>query len=155
MNKNSINMTNTITKTEQATITLARQFAKTLRGGDIVLLEGELGAGKTVFVKGLAKALGIKQTIKSPTFVLMRVYKNIKVQEYKNIKNFVHCDAYRVENPQDIMEAGLADWIRQKDALIVIEWGEKILPILKKFNPVRIKFQHGKKRDERIIRFAP
>lgn len=133
-------MTYITTKNEQETIALARRFAKKLKGGEIVLLEGELGAGKTTFVKGMAKALGIKQQIKSPTFVLLRSY-----------KNFVHCDAYRINNPQELMQAGLADWLKNKQAIVIIEWGEKVLPIIKKFNPIRIKFKHGKTKNERII----
>ncbi|MEK7102320.1 MAG: tRNA (adenosine(37)-N6)-threonylcarbamoyltransferase complex ATPase subunit type 1 TsaE [Patescibacteria group bacterium] len=67
-------MPSTILKNEQATIDAGAAFAKKLRGGDIVLLHGELGAGKTTFVKGIAKGLGIKENITSPTFTLMGVY---------------------------------------------------------------------------------
>ena len=92
------------TNNEQATFDFAKDFAGKLKGGEIIGLIGELGAGKTVFAKGLAAGLGIKEIITSPTFVLMKIY---PVTNKKNIKQLVHVDAYRVARGEELTGIGL------------------------------------------------
>ena len=143
-----------ILKTEKDTIEFAKDFAKSLKGGEILSLEGDLGAGKTVFAKGIAKGLGIKKIIKSPTFVLMRVYplplpRLRKAGINKNINNLVHVDAYRVNDYKELENIGLEEYFDNKN-IIAIEWGDKFLknyPIKVK----RIKFEIKDK--QRIITF--
>lgn len=138
------------TRNETETYAVARGIASRLKGGDVLLLKGELGAGKTTFVKGLARALGIEEKIKSPTFTLIHQHR-IKNQGLR-IKHLVHCDAYRVKNARELMEAGLTDWLGRPDTLTVIEWGEKILPPLRERQYILIKFENGKGLNERVIR---
>lgn len=124
---------------------LGRKLAQTLVGGESLAFIGNLGSGKTTFVKGLARGLSIKQTITSPTFVLMKVYKT----KHKTIKRLVHIDCYRV--PGIEFEAiGLIDYLNQPDTVVAIEWAEK-LP--KKFKPsIILHFNVGKKTNQRTIR---
>lgn len=137
-----------ITKNEKETLACARRFANQLKGGEVLLLQGELGAGKTTFTRGLARAFGIKTRIKSPTFTLMHAHpiKNVKFK----IKNLVHCDAYRV-NARALFDIGLIDYIGRPDTVVIVEWGEKIKPLLKRRRFTTIKFEHGRKQTERVI----
>lgn len=113
------------------------QFAKNLMPGDTLLLFGNLGAGKTTFVQGIAKGLGIKDRILSPTFVLVRNH-NVFVN---NIKKLNHIDLYRIEEPTEIDKLGIEEFVGEEDSLTVIEWAERLLG----FNPskgYRIKFKY-------------
>jgi len=105
-------------KTQQIASSLAKQFQK--RGG-VIALSGELGSGKTTFVQGFAKGLGIKEKIISPTFVLIRQHKipNSKRMLY-------HLDLYRLEDPQEIKNIGLEEIINNPENTVLIEWAEKI-----------------------------
>ena len=105
---------------ESETVNLARQLARFLSGGDILFLIGELGSGKTVFVKGLAKGLGLKpQTVKSPTFVLLH--------EYAGRLPLYHFDLYRLEGEQDLESLDL-DRFFYGEGISVVEWAEKMGP---------------------------
>lgn len=134
------------TKNAEETKELAARLVKTWKGGDVVGLVGDLGAGKTTFVQGVAKALGVKRVVRSPTFLRMQVY---RIRNYElGIMNFVHIDAYRIKNPEQLLELGLEDYLGRKNTLIVIEWAEKIKKILPK--KMRwIRFDYGKRDGER------
>ena len=95
-------------------------LAKTLAGGSIVLLSGFLGAGKTVFVKGVAAALGVTEEVLSPTFQLAREYKTLKGL------TLCHIDAYRLKNTAEAIEAGLYEAIGASDTVSCVEWHENI-----------------------------
>ena len=100
------------------TLRTARALAGNLGKGDIVALFGELGSGKTVFAKGIARGLGIRASdIISPTFVLIR--------EYKGVIPFYHFDLYRVNGPEDIMDLGYEEYL-YGEGLTVIEWAERL-----------------------------
>lgn len=123
------NMTKTIiTNSEKETFEYAKTFAKSLKGGEVIGLVGNLGAGKTFFSKGLAAGLGVKQNVNSPTFVVMKVYK-ITNQNSK-IKNLVHIDAYRLESAEDLEAIGATEYFGQEDTVTIIEWADKIKKIL-------------------------
>ena len=125
-----------ITHSEKETINLGKQIAKQLTGQQTIGLVGELGAGKTIFIKGVAQGLGIKKTITSPTFVLMKVY---KVRHNKsNITDFVHSDAYRLSSEQELIDIGINDWINKENVITAIEWAGKIKSILP-FNTIFVK----------------
>lgn len=156
------------TKNEQETLAFARHIAHELKGGEVLLLQGELGAGKTTFARGLARALGIKSRIKSPTFTLMHVHQTAtrkhltshrKLQgaggrKRSAICRLIHCDAYRI-NAQALKDIGLMDYLGRPDTIVVVEWGEKIKPLLRERRYTLIKFQHGKKENKRIITTLP
>ncbi len=135
------------TLSEQETKRIAEKYGKQLRGGETIGLIGELGAGKTAFVKGLAKGLGIKKTITSPTFVLMKVYP----VTHRTIKYFVHVDAYRVKSAKALTGIGLEDYIKAADSIVAIEWADLVQKILPK-KKILIKFKHTKL-GERVINF--
>ena len=137
------------TKNASQTAALARRMSRALTGGELILLQGELGAGKTTFARALARALGVKEKITSPTFVLMRRHKtqNVKCK----IQNLIHCDAYRIADAKALKEIGLMDWIGRPDTIVLVEWGEKIRPLLKGRDYFTIKFSHGKSANERRL----
>lgn len=118
------------TKNVEETQALAAKLVKTWKGGDVVGLVGDLGAGKTTFVQGVAKALGIKRAVRSPTFLRMQVYR-LQIKDYR-LQYLVHVDAYRIKKPEQILELGLEEYLGRKDTLIVIEWAEKVKKILPK-----------------------
>ena len=128
-----------ITNNEKETIFFGKEFSKTLKGGDVVLLVGDLGAGKTTFSKGVAVGLGVKRTVNSPTFVLMKVYESKKGK----IKNFVHIDTYRGLDIFDLENIGALEFFTRNDCVSFVEWGESLEVYLKnkkiKFKKIVIK----------------
>ena len=117
-------------KNETEMLAFAIKYAQSLKPGQIIGLVGELGAGKTVFTKGLAKGLGINQNVSSPTFNLMRLYEIRTGKANPDIKKLCHIDAYRVNNEFEIIDVGAEDFIGQKDTVTVIEWADNIRDIL-------------------------
>jgi len=113
---------------------IATKLAKQLKGGEIIGLIGDLGAGKTTFTQGLAKALGVVTIVNSPTFVLMKVYPT----QHKTIKQLIHVDAYRLTQGSELENIGLTDYMGQADIVTVIEWADKIKTIL----PRKTKYYH-------------
>lgn len=99
-----------------ATYSLAKRVANILEGGEIILLEGDLGAGKTTFTKGLAKALGIEDEVTSPTFTILNVYESGRLK-------LNHLDMYRIESEDELAELGVEDCF-DDDAVTVIEWNK-------------------------------
>lgn len=100
---------------EKATISFAKEYAKTLRAGDVVLLNGQMGAGKTVFVKGVAQGLGIKDEILSPTYAYMNDYDG----------KLYHYDCYRLTSGSQAEGLGLTDYFGGK-GICLIEWPQNI-----------------------------
>lgn len=125
----------------------AKGIAKNLKPGDILGLIGELGAGKTTFVKGLAKALGIKSRVVSPTFVIFKPYH----VNNKKFKHLVHVDAYRVEG-EELQDVGIEDYFND-GSVLAIEWADKIKKILPNGRTKWIRFSLGKNENERIVEF--
>jgi len=112
---------------EQDTIKIAKQFGSKLEGGQIICLYGSLGVGKTVFVKGIAKALGINKQINSPSYTILKIYPVPK----ENFK-MAHFDFYRLdEDNQTYPPADLKDYFN-KDYLVLIEWPERVERFLPK-----------------------
>lgn len=151
-----------IANSEKETFNFAKKFAKRLKGGEIIGLIGDLGAGKTVFIKGLAAGLGIKKNITSPTFVLMKVYQTKYPrlpkpgdggQAISSIQYLIHIDAYRLKTPEDLIAIGAEEYFNRPDTVTVIEWADKIKKILpKKTRYIGIINKDGNKR---IINFLP
>ncbi len=141
-----------VSNNEKDTFKFAKKFAKKLHGGEAICLIGELGAGKTVFVKGLACGLGIKQKIHSPTFLLMKIYK-IRNTKYK-IRNLVHVDAYRLLGADELIDIGLLDWLGRADVVTVIEWADKVSKLLRGKKVIKIKIELGKQPEGRIIKIT-
>lgn len=164
-----------VSRSEAETEKIAARFAKTLRGGETILLTGELGAGKTVFVRGLARGLGVRGRITSPTFVLMRVHQTATSYQPATtrasrlpatsrrrsarsleaggwrlaaVRYLIHVDAYRVRDARELEAIGLSEWLGRPDAVVVIEWGERAAPLIRHRQRRRIVFtsQRGDRR---------
>lgn len=113
-----------ITKSEEETASLGRELADKLAGYKVVALWGDLGSGKTTFTRGLAKGLGIKKRITSPTFLLAKPYNT-------RPGIFWHVDLYRIEKKSDPLFPGFSEMLEGANAKIVIEWpkvAQSILP---------------------------
>lgn len=115
-----------ITKTSDETQQFGKDFAQKIKAGDVIALHGDLGSGKTTFTQGLAKGLGIRKRIISPTFVIVRTYK------LADSKNFYHIDLYRIEHEKDLESLGIEEILANKDNIVAIEWPEKLGSYLSK-----------------------
>ena len=110
------------TSSRQETKALAARFARALRGGEIVFLRGPIGAGKTVFVKGIAQALGLKSSPTSASFSLMKEYKNKKFRLF-------HIDLFRLEE-NEVFNLGFEEMLEDEKAIILAEWPDPIRHLL-------------------------
>lgn len=125
------------TASSEETRKVAQDLASTFVGGEVVLALGTLGAGKTCFSKGIGKALGVKETINSPTFNLIKVYQGDRLSYY-------HVDCYRLEDVDERRkDIGLEDFVGEKDTVTYIEWPEFAPAFLKGFerNAVVVTFE--------------
>ena len=108
-----------LSTSREETERFATEYAKTLRAGDVVILDGEMGAGKTVFCKGLAKGLGIEEEVTSPTYAYMNDYDG----------RLFHYDCYRIESIEQSESLGLADYF-DMGGICVVEWAQNIAALL-------------------------
>lgn len=133
---------------------IAREILKRYRASGprplIFALSGNLGSGKTVFTQGMARSLGIRATVQSPTFVLMKWYKLSK--PFGQRRFLVHIDAYRVRYPRDFVRLGIRDIFRDPDAIVVVEWAERIRSLLPA-SAITVRIRHDAKQ-RRIITAA-
>ena len=146
----------TITKSAAETQKLGEQFAQRLKGGEIIGLIGELGSGKTTFVQGLARGLGIKKRIISPTFIFIRPY-TLSPEKGRGPlgalrpKPYIlfHVDLYRIENSEGVKGLGLEEIWSEPGNIVLIEWAEKIEKLLPK-KTIKIYFNYQEKDKRRI-----
>ena len=110
-----------LSNTEEETVRLGRVIGKRCTGGEVLCLNGQLGAGKTCFTKGLAKGLGVSETVRSPSFLIAKSYRG-RMQLH-------HIDFYRLSSIADLESFGFEEYF-DRDAVVVIEWGEKFLDML-------------------------
>jgi tRNA threonylcarbamoyladenosine biosynthesis protein TsaE len=110
-------------------------LSKILKSGDILLLAGELGAGKTTFISGIAEGLGIKENLSSPSFTIINLY------EIGSRKKFIHADFYRLDNADEILNIGIEDYLYSSRNIACIEWGDKIKGFLGS-NYLEVKFEY-------------
>lgn len=123
----STEITETVTETAtvEETMAVAERLARTLRGGDIIELEGDLGTGKTHFVKGLATGLGFPaDVVTSPTFTLIDIHRAVASGEGPTL-GLVHVDLYRIERVEELAELGLSE-LPGDGAVAAIEWPERL-----------------------------
>ena len=123
-----------ITNTPEETFAFGEKLGKNCQGGEVFLLSGDLGAGKTCLTQGLARGLGVKGKVNSPTFNIMKIYK-IK------IGNLCHIDAYRLNSGNDLRMIGLDDYLGKSDTVVVIEWAEKVKSVWPE-NRIQIKIKN-------------
>ena len=145
-------MKKSTTKSFQETQKLGQNFAREIlamgpkKRAVVLALQGDLGAGKTTFLQGFAKGLGMKEVVNSPTFVILKRFTIKK----NNFKNFYHIDCYRLENPQEILDLGFKEIIANPQNIVAIEWPEKIAEILPKHN-IKIAFKHLEENKREIL----
>ncbi|MDD5449617.1 MAG: tRNA (adenosine(37)-N6)-threonylcarbamoyltransferase complex ATPase subunit type 1 TsaE [Candidatus Omnitrophica bacterium] len=122
-----------LTSSREETIKLGEKIAAKLKAGDMVALNGELGSGKTTFIKGLAKGLGVKKPeyVNSPSFVI--------IKEYRGRIPLYHFDVFRLDSPSELDTLGLEEYF-YKNGICAIEWAEKIRDLLPK-NHIDIKIE--------------
>ncbi len=136
------------TSSEKELIDLGKQIAKNFKPGDVILLYGEMGAGKTTMTKGIASYFGIEDIV-SPTFTLMQTYE-VSKSVSSQVSKFVHIDTYRLEDENDLIEIGVEDYLGAPDTVCIIEWPEKIRSLLKDKKTVKITIEHSD--DGRLVK---
>ena len=128
------------------TAELARRLAGVLSPGTVICLDGDLGAGKTLFVQNLAAGLGVQGEVTSPTFNLMNVYEDGRLP-------LVHFDLYRLEQEYELDEIGFYDYAENPDGLVLIEWAEKFPECLPE-DHIALEIQRTDVEDERVLVFS-
>ena len=132
------------------TIAVSQKIASLLRSGDVITLDGDLGAGKTVFTQGLAKSLGVEDYVTSPTFTIMNIY-NVTNVTNPNVDNEVyHFDVYRICSPEEMYEIGFDEYL-YGNGVCIIEWSSLIEELIPE-NAIRIQIlKDDTNLDERTI----
>jgi tRNA threonylcarbamoyladenosine biosynthesis protein TsaE len=128
----------------EETYNIAARLALILTNGDVISMEGQLGAGKTAFVKGLASGLGVNDSITSPTFVILKQYNgNLELN---------HFDVYRI-NEKEFSDLGYRDFF-YSDSICIVEWGDRIKNLLPE-EVLILQFDYGRVENQRIITVKP
>lgn len=134
------------TRSAQETRALGQALGALVLPGEVVLLEGDLGAGKTTFVQGMADGLGVTEPCRSPSFTL--------VHEYDGRYPFLHVDLFRCARPQEVIDLGLEELLEPPN-VVAIEWGEKAAPFVPE-DHLEVEFSWDENDDEvRTIQFRP
>ncbi|MBI5730356.1 MAG: tRNA (adenosine(37)-N6)-threonylcarbamoyltransferase complex ATPase subunit type 1 TsaE [Ignavibacteriales bacterium] len=134
-----------IIRSEEETILTAQNFAKKIEIGDIILLNGDLGSGKTFFVKYICKEFGVENVL-SPSFAI--------VNEYHNKISFVHFDFYRIKKMEELYDIGFQEYL-SGESIVFIEWSNMFPDILPKRNyQIDLKFVNNMSREISIVKHA-
>jgi tRNA threonylcarbamoyladenosine biosynthesis protein TsaE len=131
-----------VTDSPAATRSLAAAVAALSRGGDIIVLAGELGTGKTVWVQGYAGALGVVDGVTSPTFTLVRPHEGGRLR-------LLHADLYRLDRLGEVVDLGLIEQLDER-TVACIEWGDLALPALPA-DLLEVRLDYGSRDDTRIV----
>ncbi|MEK7649237.1 MAG: tRNA (adenosine(37)-N6)-threonylcarbamoyltransferase complex ATPase subunit type 1 TsaE [Patescibacteria group bacterium] len=110
---------------------IVHEIAIHLHGGDVIALQGELGAGKTTFTQLLAQELGVRERVASPTFVIMKIY-SVRNREARmgGIRHLCHIDAYRLTSSAELYAIAADEYIGRHDGITVIEWAERVKKLI-------------------------
>ena len=133
------------TKSAEDTRDFAAHLAGAVRASDVLLLSGDLGAGKTTFTQGFGRGLGVAEQITSPTFML--------VQLYPGRLTLIHVDVYRLDHLQEVVDLGLPEML-DDGAVALIEWGEAAVPVLPA-DYLRVRIEFGEGDDDRRFTLEP
>jgi len=132
-----------IMRSEEETILTAQNFAKKIKMGDVILLNGDLGSGKTFFVKYISKEFDV-ENVSSPSFAI--------VNEYHNKKNFIHFDFYRIKKVEELYDIGFHEYLNGEN-IVFIEWSNMFPDILPKRNyQIDLKFFNNTSREISIVK---
>ncbi len=134
-----------ITESPEQTSALAVAVGKRIREGTVLCLEGDLGAGKTLFVQALAATLGVESEVTSPTFNLMNIY--------EGICPILHFDLYRLETEEQLEDIGFFEYTEDPEGIVVIEWADKFPDALPE-EYVTVRLERTENPDERCILFS-
>ena len=134
----------TTTSPEETRI-VGASLAPTLLPGDVISLSGDLGAGKTVFVQGLASAMGVQEPVTSPTFTI--------VHEYEGRYPIIHMDVYRLDSFQEVLDLGFEELL-DPQAILLVEWGEAVTPLFPR-SYLEIEIRQMPDADHRSFVFRP
>lgn len=130
----------------EGTWAVAREFAATLVPGAVVVLEGNLGAGKTTFVQGVGAALGVRRPVTSPTFCIVNEYRTARF-------TLAHFDLYRLHGPDDVLDLGWEDYL-SRGAVVFVEWADRAGELIPA-GSVKVAFEYVEGGDDRrTIRFG-
>lgn len=130
-----------LTHSEQETEQLGEQLAKKLKPGTVIAYEGDLGAGKTAFTRGLARGLGITERVTSPTYTI--------VNEYPGKIPLFHFDMYRLSSSEELFDIGWEDYL-ERGGILAVEWSERVADAME--NPLRISIRRSPEEENgRII----
>lgn len=136
-----------ISESTEQTKQIGESLSSGLTAGSVVCLYGELGAGKTTFIKGLAKGLGIEGPVISPTYVLLR--------QYGNSTDLYHIDLFRIESIDEFFEAGLDEYLLTEEGIVAIEWAGRVKDILPRDRvDVRMNIKENRRREITITRHS-
>ncbi len=138
-------MIEVITTAPEETGALAVSLAEAAEAGDVLVLVGDLGAGKTAFSKAYGKALGVDEPMTSPTFTLAR--------EYQGRLTLHHLDVYRLEMMAEVLDLDLPELL-DSGGVVLIEWGDAIMPMLPR-DFLEVRFTFGEGDDDRTITLTP
>jgi len=134
-----------VTESPEETSQLAEKVGQKVREGTVLCLEGDLGAGKTLFAKTLAKTLGVEGEVTSPTFNLMNVY--------KGICPIWHFDLYRLDSEEELEDIGFFEYTDEPEGIVLVEWPDKF-PSCLPDDYIEIKFTLGSSKNQRRISFT-
>jgi len=143
------------TKNAEETKQIARQFARTIIKNEVIALFGELGSGKTTFVQGFAEEFGIQRKITSPTFVMIKAYPVLS-ENFQNkiakrgIKSLYHLDLYRAQSHSDVATLGISDIMENPENILLIEWAQKLGPLLFSRKHTEITFTYVSETERKI-----
>ena len=130
------------TKSVDDTRALGAEVAALCKPGDVIVLAGDLGTGKTAFTQGLARGLGVEEPVTSPAFILVR--------SYLGRLPLTHIDVYRLDHMQELVNLGIAELV-DEGGVTVVEWGDVVLPALPA-DFLEVRLEHGEADDDREVR---
>lgn len=126
-------MKKTYQVTEADLDAFAGELTQECKGGDVLLLSGDLGAGKTTLTKAIARALGVRETVTSPTFTLLSLYE--LPSPHNGTERLCHIDTYRIKNADELCDIGIQEFVGACNTLTIIEWPEVFLEFWEKYFP--------------------
>lgn len=133
-------------RSPEETFKYGKEYAARLKAGDIVFLQGDLGTGKTQFVKGICYFYNVKENVNSPTFIIVNEY---TTEHHSEVSKIFHFDLYRLKKAEELKEIGLNEYFRN-DSICLIEWPDILMSDLK-ISGQTIKFSHGSGQSDREI----
>jgi tRNA threonylcarbamoyladenosine biosynthesis protein TsaE len=138
-----------VSKSEDDTLRIAAEIAAECRPGAVYALKGDLGAGKTVFSRGFARALGVTEPICSPTFTIVQEYA-VDEKRFPDITRLHHMDVYRISDSEAALAFGVDDYLNDDSAVNLIEWPERVAEILPP-ETVSVEIRHMDENSRKIV----